>query len=168
MIIGIDGGMITARVAEEEVTAAAKDRLYPFFFIAGIKIDPRAATSATAEPLISAKKRDALIVTIDRPPRMNPTRADARAIKRRLIPVAFMIAPAKIKSGIAMSGNDVAPENITSPAFGREATPLGPVIIATTATIPSEMAMGTPMSTSTNKTAPIAIKLILRLPPAQT
>ena len=44
--------MIIAKDAEDEVTAAAKGPGYPFFFIAGIKIDPSAATSATADPEI--------------------------------------------------------------------------------------------------------------------
>ena len=46
---------------EEELTAAAKAFEYPFAFIAGIRIDPSAATSATADPLISAKKSEAVI-----------------------------------------------------------------------------------------------------------
>src|SRR5689334_17467741 len=54
-IIGIDGGMITASVAEEDSTAAENSLEYPLLFIAGIKIDPSAAASATAEPEISAK-----------------------------------------------------------------------------------------------------------------
>ena len=106
MIIGIEGGMMTARVAEDDVTAAANAFEYPFSSIAGIRIDPSAATSATADPLISAKKSEALIVTIDSPPRMNPTMAEANAIRRRLIPEAFMIAPARMNSGMAISGNE--------------------------------------------------------------
>lgn len=55
-IIGIEGGIIIAREADEEVMAAAKFALYPFFFIEGIRTGPIAATSATALPEISAKK----------------------------------------------------------------------------------------------------------------
>ena len=58
-IMGIDGGMMMAMVAEDDVTAAAKPRGYPLFFMAGMRIDPRAATSATAEPDISAKNMEA-------------------------------------------------------------------------------------------------------------
>ena len=71
-------------------------------------MEPSAATSATAEPEISAKKSEAEMPTIARPPRMNPTIAEAKAMSRREIPVAFMIAPARMKSGMAMSGNEVA------------------------------------------------------------
>ena len=49
--------MIIAKDAEDEVTAAANGPGYPFFFIAGIRIDPSAATSATAEPNFSKKHR---------------------------------------------------------------------------------------------------------------
>ena len=72
-----------ARVEDEEVTAAAKDLGYPLLFMAGIKMDPIAATSATADPEISAKNSDAPMVTMDRPPRTNPSKADANAIRRR-------------------------------------------------------------------------------------
>ena len=73
-------------------------------------MEPRAATSATADPDISAKKRDALTVTIASPPRMNPTSALARSIKRLEIPDAFMMAPARMKRGIAISANFMEPE----------------------------------------------------------
>ena len=130
------------------------------FFIAGIRIEPRAATSATAEPLISAKKSEALIDTIARPPRTKPTIAEANATSLRLIPDAFIIAPAKIKSGIAISGNDVAPLNITNPTLGIDPTPPGPVIIARTETRPKEIAIGIPIRTSTSNTTPIPRSLI--------
>ncbi len=139
--------MMTASVAEDDVTAAANAFGYPFSSIAGIRIDPSAATSATADPLISAKKSEALIVTIDSPPRMNPTMAEANAIRRRLIPEAFMIAPARMNSGMAISGNEVAPSNMTRAAFGSAPTPSGPVIIAITATSPRAIAMGMPSTT---------------------
>ena len=119
MIMGIEGGMITASVAELDVTAAAKATGYPFFFIAGIRIEPSAATSATAEPEISAKKSEAEIDTIARPPRMNPNTADANAMSRCEMPDEFMIAPARMKSGIAINGNEVAPLNRTSAALGQ-------------------------------------------------
>ncbi len=75
----------------------------------GIRIDPSAATSATADPEISAKKSDAPIDTCARPPRIQPKSDAANAISRREIPDAFMIAPARMKSGMASSGKLVAP-----------------------------------------------------------
>src|SRR5947207_8564212 len=109
MIIGIDGGMITASVAAEDMTAAASGAGYPLDFIAGMRIEPRAETSATAEPEISAKNIEAPIDTIARPPRMKPRIDEAKAMSRREMPEAFMIAPARMKSGIAMSGKLSAP-----------------------------------------------------------
>ena len=79
---------------------------------------PSAATSATAEPEISAKNIDEPTVTIDSPPRMKPSRAVARLISRRAIDDAFMMPPAKTNSGTASSGKSVAPWNITSAVFG--------------------------------------------------
>jgi hypothetical protein len=78
-------------------------------FIAGMRIEPSADTSATAEPEISAKNMEAPIDTMARPPRMKPSTALANAIRRFEIPDAFMIAPASMKSGIAISGKLVAP-----------------------------------------------------------
>ena len=78
-------------------------------FIPGIRIDPSAATSATAEPEISAKNSDEPIDTCASPPRIQPNSADANAIRRREMPDAFMIAPARMNSGIASSGKLVAP-----------------------------------------------------------
>ena len=130
--------------------------------MAGIRIDPSAATSATADPLISAKKSEALIVTIARPPRMKPTNAEAKLINRVLIPDAFMIAPAKMKSGIAMSGKDVDPLYITRPTLGSEPIPPGPVIMASTATAPREIAIGIPRTTNNSNTRPIPSRLMRR------
>src|SRR5205823_10744737 len=104
----MDGGMMTASVAADDMIAAASGAGYPLLFIAGMRIEPRADTSATAEPEISAKNIDAPMVTIASPPRMNPRIALAKAIRRCEIPEAFMIAPARMKSGIAMSGKLVA------------------------------------------------------------
>ena len=95
-IIGIDGGIMMANDAEDDVTAAANGALYPFFFISGIKTEPSAATSATADPEISAKNKDTPMLTCAKPPRIQPNSAEAKLIKRREIPDEFMMAPAKM------------------------------------------------------------------------
>src|SRR5690348_597747 len=118
----------------------------------GIRIDPSAATSATAEPEISAKNSDAPIDTCASPPRIQPNTDEAKAISRREIPDAFMIDPARMKSGIASSGKLVAPLYVTTARFGRTATPCE-MIIATTATMPSDTAIGTLMITSASTAA---------------
>ena len=100
---------MTASVAADDITAAASGAGYPFDFMAGIRIDPRAAMSATAEPEISAKNIDAPIDTCASPPRIQPKSDEANAINRREMPDAFMIAPARMNNGIASSGKLVAP-----------------------------------------------------------
>src|SRR5256885_15953078 len=105
--------MITASVAEEDSTAAENSFEYPLLFIAGIRMDPSAAASATAEPEISAKNIEVTMVTCARAPRTKPSSAEERAMSRREIPDAFMIAPANTNRGIAMRGKLVAPVYMT-------------------------------------------------------
>ena len=81
--------------------------------MAGMRIEPIAATSATAEPEISAKNMEAAMLTMASPPRMKPSMAEARAIRRWEMPLAFMIAPARMNMGIAKSGKLVAPSYMT-------------------------------------------------------
>src|ERR1700720_4700076 len=105
--------MITASVADDDSTAAENSFEYPLLFIAGMRIDPSAAASATAEPEISAKNIEVTMVTCASAPRTKPSIAEESAIRRREMPEAFMIAPAKMKSGMAMSGKLVAPVYMT-------------------------------------------------------
>jgi hypothetical protein len=109
----MDGGIIIAKDAEDDVTAAANAPGYPFFFIAGIKIEPNAATSATADPEISAKNIEVAMLIMLKPPLIKPTRAEANAINLLEIPALFIIEPARINKGIAISGNFIDPSNIT-------------------------------------------------------
>ena len=110
---------------------------------------PSAATPATAEPEISAKNIEAPTVTIASPPRIKPSMAVARLIKRREIVEAFMMPPAKMNSGTASSGKSVAPWNMTSATFGNMYVPCA-IQIAATATTASATATGTLISTSAN------------------
>src|SRR5438874_5397234 len=120
----MDGGMMTASVAEDESTAAENSFEYPLLFIAGMRIDPSAAASATADPEISAKNIEVTMVTCASAPRMKPRSAEESAMSLREIPDAFMIAPARMKSGMAMRGKLVAPEYMASGAFASAETPL--------------------------------------------
>ena len=95
--------------ADDEVNAAANRGEYPFFFIAGIRTDPVAATSATADPEISAKNSETPTLTIANPPRTKPISAETKAISRVEMPPVFISAPARMNSGIAISGKLVAP-----------------------------------------------------------
>src|SRR5437867_4188967 len=118
----------------------------------GIRIEPSAATSATAEPEISAKNSEAPIETCASPPLIQPNSEVANAIRRREIPDAFMIAPARMNSGIASSGKLVAPLYATIARFGRMSTPCVETS-ATMATMPSATAIGTLTSTSASPAA---------------
>ena len=72
-------------------------------------IGPVAAMSATAEPEISAKNIEVITFTCASAPFIQPTSAPQKSIRRCVMPELFMIAPARMKSGIAMSGKLVAP-----------------------------------------------------------
>ena len=156
----MDGGIITARDADEEVTAAAKAAGYPFFFIAGIKMDPSAATSATAEPEISAKNMEVAILIILNPPLTKPTKAEAKAIKRLEIPDVFMIAPAKINNGIAINGKFVAPTYMTIAVSIKKSVPCL-ITMATTVVTARPMAMGTLILKSKSNTTNIDRTIII-------
>jgi hypothetical protein len=150
----MEGGIIIAKEADEEVIAAAKAAGYPFFFMAGIKIDPRAATSATAEPEISAKNIEVATLIILNPPLINPTKAEAKAIKRLEIPEVFMIAPARINNGIAINGKFVAPTYITIAVSIKKSVPCF-ITMATTVVTARPIAMGTLILSSKSKTTNI-------------
>ena len=101
--------------------------------------EPSAATSATAEPEISAKNSDTPTFTIASPPRTKPISAETKSISRCVMPEAFMMAPASTNIGIAMSENLVAPlymssATVTSAPVPSAATmPITPEIASATA-----------------------------------
>ena len=68
-----------------------------------------AATSATAEPEISAKNIEVSTFTCASAPLIQPSSALQKSISRCEMPEVFMIAPARMNSGIAISGKLVAP-----------------------------------------------------------
>ena len=65
------------------------------------------------------------MLTIARPPLMKPNSAEANAISRREMPDGFMMAPARMNSGMAISGKLVAPENMVMAALSRTSSPPG-------------------------------------------
>ncbi|MCY1462791.1 hypothetical protein D9M71_806010 [compost metagenome] len=64
-------------------------------------MEPTAATVAGLEPDSAAKSMQASTAAIARPPRMWPTQALAKSIRRRATPPVVMKAPASRKNGIA-------------------------------------------------------------------
>ena len=73
---------------------------------------PREATSATAEPDISAKTIEAPMFAIPSPPRTQPTMAFTSSIRSSAMPARFMISPAIMNIGIARNTKLERPENI--------------------------------------------------------
>ena len=116
---------------------------------------PSAATSATAEPEISAKNTEVPTSTIARPPRMKPSSEEAKAIRRRLMPEVFMIAPARMNSGMAISGKLLAPSYRVTAAVSRLSMP-DEATIATAATTPNATAIGTLITLSARRPRNIA------------
>ena len=112
-------------------------------------MDPVAATSATAEPEISAKNSDTPTLTMASPPRTKPMSAETKAISRVEMPPVFISAPASTKSGMAISGKLVAPLKIDSAAFRKPREPFR-MKTPMSALVRIATAMGTPMAIIAN------------------
>tara|TARA_S200000501_G_scaffold55084_1_gene45204 strand:- start:62 stop:601 length:540 start_codon:yes stop_codon:yes gene_type:complete len=152
--------MIIAKDADEDVTAAANAPGYPFFFIAGIRIDPNAATSATADPEISAKNIEVAILIMLRPPLINPTSAEAKAINLLDMPALFIIEPARINNGIAIKGNFIDPSNNTIAVSIKKLVPVFKTIAIIVVTA-NPIAIGTFIDRRNNKTANM-VRIIIK------
>ena len=98
------GGMIGPMTDDAAVTAAAKRRVYPFFSIAGMSMEPSAEVSATADPLRPANSMLERMLTWASPPRTCPISAWLKRTRFMVICPAFIISPARMKNGIAISG----------------------------------------------------------------
>ncbi len=131
--------------------------------MAGISTEPMAATSATAEPEISAKNSDTPTFTIARPPRMKPISADVKSISRREMPPVFISAPAKMNNGMAMSGKLVAPSNMTRAALYNPGTPFCHNI-PTKAAAQIDTPMGTLITIRTNSRTRTTVAIICPAP----
>ena len=106
---GMLGGMMGPIVAEEAMTAAAISGGYFAFFIAGMRIVPVAAASATEEPDIPAMIMLTTTETLASPPVMCPTRARANLTRRSVTPPFSINSPASMKRGTARSGKESSP-----------------------------------------------------------
>jgi len=103
--IGMLGGISGPQQAALAMITAEKSALYPSFFIAGIKTDPMAVASATAEPDRPAKNMLAKTLTSPRAPRNRPTRRFEKWMSLWVIPPPLMIDPARIKKGMHNNGS---------------------------------------------------------------
>ncbi|MPM90736.1 hypothetical protein SDC9_137858 [bioreactor metagenome] len=95
------GGMMGPMTEDATVTAAAYSGVYPSFSIAGIRIEPRAAVSATPLPVIPAKKTLATMLICAKAPGILPTSILEKLIKASVILERFINSPARMKNGIA-------------------------------------------------------------------
>ena len=104
-----DGGMVGPMMEDDAVTAAEKSLSYPSSTMAGMSMEPIAAVSLTAAPVMPAKKTDARILAWASPPWRCPTRTLLNLTRRVVMPVLFMISPARMKKGMAMRVNMSTP-----------------------------------------------------------
>jgi hypothetical protein len=80
--------------------------------ICGIMTEPIEAVSATEEPEMAPNMVEARMLTSARPPRTKPTNTLARLMMRSAIPPSAMMAPARMKNGIASSGKSSMPSDV--------------------------------------------------------
>ncbi len=75
-------------------------------------VEPIAAVSASADPVIPANNMLATMLAWARPPLNRPTRAFANRTSRMVMPPRFMISPASTKNGTAIKGKESMPLNM--------------------------------------------------------
>jgi hypothetical protein len=80
---------------------------------AGIRIAPIAKVVATEDPDTAAKIMQVSTQVMGKPPCTPPTKLLANSTRRREIPPVSIKFPAKIKKGMAASGNLLIEENIS-------------------------------------------------------
>jgi hypothetical protein len=159
--MGMLGGIRGPQHAALAMIAAVKSALYPSFFIAGIKTDPIAVASATADPDRPAKNMLAKTLTSPRAPLNLPTRRFEKWISLWVIPPPLIIDPARMKKGMHNNGS-----------FSIPAITLWTIIMVGTfidINIPKEVryrekAMGKPTIMVIANTAMITIESISLLP----
>ena len=104
---GIDGGITGPTVAEAAEHAAENVGSYPRSVIAFTSIEPSPIASASADPDMPANTIEPTMFTCPSPPFMCPTSMWANRKIRSVIPPVFIRLPARMKNGMASSGNAV-------------------------------------------------------------
>src|SRR6059058_3400427 len=123
--MGMLGGMMMASDAATEVSPAVNAAGYPFATMAGMMMLPIAATSATAEPEISAKNMDEATLTMPSPPRICPTSVEAMLMMRREMPAGVVPPPAsRATSTAAMRAKPIGTRSADSATMSPITTPL--------------------------------------------
>ena len=113
---------------------------------------PIASVSITAAPVIPAKKTLAIIFAWANPPRTFPTRILENFTNRPVIPVRFMISPARMKNGMAMRVSISNPLKNWSGAMVNMATSFAIMYIPTRLATPMVNPIGIPNKRSVAKT----------------
>ena len=72
--------------------------------MAGMRIEPTVAVSATTEPFMPAKNIDTTIFTCAKPPRARPTSARLSSINRSVMVAEVISSPVSMKKGMAING----------------------------------------------------------------
>src|SRR5438093_7556927 len=117
----------------------------------GASIEPIAAHSARATPVTPANIMLVTITTYASPPRKWPTRLLAKAMRLGRMPQRCMTSPAMTKNGMASSGNESIPENISVGSTAIGTTPDSQMKASPPS--PRQNATGTPSTMVTAKTA---------------
>jgi hypothetical protein len=151
MTIGMLGGIMGPMTAADALVAALKSGSNPFSFIIGMRKEPMAEQSATADPETPAKNMLVTILTWASPPFNRPTIISANPINLSVILAAFIKSPAKIKNGMAMNGKTSTPVNMRCAMIPRE-MPLAKDR-KTSEDTPKQKAIGTPDIKQKKKTA---------------
>ena len=108
MTIGMLGGITTPMLPAVAISASVKLLLYPFSSMVGTTMEPTAATVAGPEPDTAAKNMHTMTVTMARPPVILPKNTLQTFNILLDTPPALISSPARINSGIAISGNESA------------------------------------------------------------
>ena len=95
-----------------------------------------------------------------RPPLINPTSAEAKAINLLDMPALFIIEPARINNGIAIKGNFIDPSNSTIAVSIKKLVPVFKTIAIIVVTA-SPIAIGTFIDRRNNKTANM-VRIIIK------
>ncbi len=109
MTIIMLGGIIGPTVEELAVTATLNSGVYPAFTMAGIITPPTAEVSACADPVMPPKNMLATMLALAKLAGILPINITENRISLSVIPVLFIISPARINSGIAKSGKNPIP-----------------------------------------------------------
>ena len=95
-----------------------------------------------------------------KPPLINPTRAEAKAISLLDMPALFIIDPARINNGIAINGNFIDPSNITIAVSIKKLVPVFNTIAIIVVTA-RPIAIGTFIDNKSKRTANI-VRIIIK------